>query len=93
MLLYIDKLNNGDSFGVHVRPHPDGIMVSAVKPGSTAATVQILAGDVIKEVNNIRLDGLDFEESVAHLKTDPPFTLRLLRPASENIISCYNADP
>ncbi|GAU98160.1 hypothetical protein RvY_09340 [Ramazzottius varieornatus] len=85
MLLYVKDLPAEETFGVHVRPHPDGILVSAVKPGSSAATAHIKAGDVITEVNEIRLDGLDFEESVAHLKTDPPFTLRVLRSPDSSI--------
>jgi predicted metalloprotease with PDZ domain len=77
-LLFIKSLQ-GTVLGTHVRPSPYGLVVTSVKPGSAAAVAKILPGDLIIEVNDTRLDGLDFEDCVAHLRCETPFSLRIRR--------------
>ena len=70
----------GDTMlGAHVKPCSAGLAVTAVRPGSVAGVAKFMAGDEIVEVNGIRLDGLDFEECIGHLRCDSPFTVRLRR--------------
>ncbi|OQV17816.1 putative Harmonin [Hypsibius exemplaris] len=73
------KTLQGTVLGAHVRISTRGLMVTALKPGSAAVTMKLKPGDEIIEVNGKRLDGLDFQEAVAHLRCEEPFTLRIRR--------------
>lgn len=59
---------------------PTGVIITAVKPKSEAAKAKLKSGDVIKEVNRIKVNTVEeFDKAIADLKKDDKLQLFIWR--------------
>lgn len=88
MLATAQHLQRRAGLGTRLAPHEQGMLITYVYPGSTADTLQLQAGDVIRQINGQEIVSVkDIVEATANVATGGALKVQVEREGKSMLLS------